>query len=117
MKLSNANTQDIASTVLLKPEASEPEILEKFADRESLLKVNGQLIADLKKRVMARRFKPQAGDSIKANYARTMLQSIGLQASILKDIELDAIKKELEEVRELVKNQSCNYSSFNGRSK
>jgi hypothetical protein len=30
-----------------------------------------------------------------------------VQNAILKDIELDAIKQKLEEVRELVRNQSC----------
>jgi hypothetical protein len=30
-----------------------------------------------------------------------------VQNAILKDIELDVIKQELEEVRELVRNQSC----------
>jgi len=91
----------------MKPDTSEPGILEKIASRESLLKVNSELIANLQKRVNVKRFRPQEGDSIKLGYIRALIQSLQVQNSILKDVELDAIKQELEEVRELVKNQSC----------
>ncbi len=47
------------------------------------------------------------GDSIKLGYIRALIQSLQVQNAILKDVELDALKKELEEVRELVRNQSC----------
>ncbi len=87
-------------------DTNEPEIIQNFSSRESLLKANAQLIADLQKRIMSRRFRPQTDDSVKLSYVRALIQSLGLQAAIIKDIELDAIKQELEEVRELVKNQS-----------
>lgn len=86
---------------------SKPEIIKTYSSRESLLKANAQLIADLHKRVICRRFRPQAGDSVKLSYARALIQAIGLQSAILKDIELDEVKHELQELRELVENQSC----------
>lgn len=85
----------------------EPEIIRNSSSRESLLKVNAELIFNLQKRVNVKRFRPQEGDSIKLGYIRALIQSLQVQNSILKDVELDAIKQELEEVRELVKNQSC----------
>jgi len=85
---------------------SEPEIIANFPCRESLLKVNAELIANLQKRINVKRFRPQEGDSIKLGYMRALIQALQVQNAILKDIELDAIKQELEEVRELVKSHS-----------
>ncbi len=77
-----------------------------FPCRESLLKVNAELIANLQKRVNVKRFRPQEGDSVKLGYIRALIQALQVQNAILKDVELDSLKKDLEEVRELVKNQS-----------
>jgi hypothetical protein len=49
----------------------------------------------------------QEGDSIKLGYIRALIQALQSQNAILKDEEMDAIKRELEEVKELVKNQAC----------
>ena len=86
---------------------SEPEKAINFPCRESLLKVNAELIAHLQKRVNVKRFRPQEGDSIKLGYIRALIQALQVQNAILKDVELDAIKQEIEEVRKLVKNQPC----------
>lgn len=91
----------------MKPDTGELEEIKNFSSRESLLKTNAELIADLRKRVSTRRFRVAEGDSVKLSYVRALIQSIGLQATILKDVELDAIKHELEVLRELVRNQSC----------
>lgn len=87
----------------MKTDAIEPEILENSSSRESLLKVNAQLITTLQNRVNVKRFRVQEGDSVKLGYIRALIQALQVQNAILKDIELDAIKQELEEVRELVK--------------
>jgi hypothetical protein len=91
----------------MKTDASEPEKTIFFPCRESLLKVNAELISNLQKRINLKRFRPQEGDSIKLGYIRALIQALQVQNAILKDIELDALKQELEEVRELVRNQSC----------
>jgi hypothetical protein len=82
---------------------NEPEKTIIFPCRESPLKVNAELIANLQKRVNVKRFRPQERDSVKLGYIRALIQALQVQNAILKDIELDAIKQELEEVRELVK--------------
>jgi hypothetical protein len=45
-------------------------------------------------------------DSVKPGCIRALIHILQVQNAISQDIELDAIKQELEEVRELVKNQS-----------
>jgi hypothetical protein len=79
----------------------------KFSSRESLLKTNSELIDALQKRINVKRFRVQEGDSIKLGYIRALIQALQSQNAILKDEEMDAIKRELEEVKELVKNQAC----------
>lgn len=90
----------------MKTDAIEPKILENSSSRESLLRVNAQLIVQLQKRVNVTRFRVQEGDSIKLGYIRALIQALQAQNAILKDVELDAIQQELEEVRELVKSQT-----------
>lgn len=92
---------------IMKTYTSDPEITENLASRDSLLRSNSKLIAQLQKRVSAKRFRVQEGDTIKLGYVRALIQSLQVQNAIIKDVELDALKKELEEVRELVKKQSC----------
>ncbi len=91
----------------MQTDTSKPEKTNNFPCRESLLKVNAELISNLQKRINVKRFRPQEGDSIKLGYIRALIQALQVQNAILKDVELDALKKELEEVRELVRNQSC----------
>lgn len=83
-----------------------PENKKKFASRESLISANSDLLETLHKRLAVVRFRPAEGDSIKLAYIRVYIQALQAQNSILKDIELDDIKAELEELRELVKCQS-----------
>jgi hypothetical protein len=87
---------------------SEPEKTIIFPCREILLKVNAELIANLQKRVNVSRFRVQEGDTVKLGYIRALIQALQVQNAILKDVELDTLRKELEEVRELVRNQSSN---------
>lgn len=89
----------------MKTDTIEPELFDKISSRESLLSVNAQLIVQLQKRVNVNRFRAQDGDSIKLGYIRALIQALQAQNAILKDIELDALRQELEEVRELVKGQ------------
>jgi hypothetical protein len=90
----------------MKIDNNKPEKTINSTSRESLLKVNTELIANLQKRVNVKRFRVQEGDSVKLGYIRVLIQALQVQNAIIKDIELDVIKQELEEVRELVKNQS-----------
>jgi len=77
-----------------------------FSSRNSLLKANAELIENLQKRINVKRFRPQEGDSIKLGYIRVLIQALQAQNSILKDTELDELKREIEELKELMKCQS-----------
>jgi len=74
-----------------------------FSNRESLLSVNSALIAQLQDRLKAKRFRPQEGDSSKLGYIRALIQALQAQNAILKDSELDELKKEIEELKDLMK--------------
>jgi hypothetical protein len=77
-----------------------------FSNRESLLSANSVLISQLQNRLRAKRFRPQEGDSIRISYMRALIQALQCQNAILKDAELDDLKKELEELKEALKCQS-----------
>lgn len=91
----------------MKTETTEPEISEIFTDRSSLLKTNSKLISQLQKRVTSARFRVQEGDNVRLAYIRALTNLILAQNTILKEVELDNLARELEEVKELVRNQSC----------
>lgn len=78
-----------------------------FSNRESLLSANSLLISQLQARLKAKRFRPQTGDSIRIGYMRALIQALQCQNAILKDAELDDLKKELEELKEAMK---CQFS-------
>jgi hypothetical protein len=90
----------------MKTDINKTEISLNFYSRDSLLKANAELIDNLKKRINVKRFRLQEGDSIKLGYIRALIQALHAQNAILKDAELDDLKKEIEELRELVKCQS-----------
>lgn len=77
-----------------------------FSSREFLLKTNAELIENLQKRIYVKRFRPQEGDSIKLGYIRALIQALQAQNAILKDSELDDLKKEIEELKDLMKCKS-----------
>lgn len=77
-----------------------------FSSRESLLKANSELIENLQKRINVKRFRSQEGDSIKLGYIRALIQALKVQNEILKDTEIDEIKTEIEELKEVLKCQS-----------
>jgi len=83
-----------------------PENSLNFSSRESLLKANAELIGNLQKRINVKRFRPQEGDSIRLGYIRALMQALKVQNEILKDTEIDDLKKELEELKEVLKCQS-----------
>ena len=77
-----------------------------FSFRDSLLKANSELIVNLQKRINVKRFRPQEGDSIKLGYIRALIQALQAQNAILKDAEIDNLKKEIEELKDLMKCKS-----------
>ncbi len=87
----------------MKTDDNTPDISLNFSSRESLLKANSELIQSLQKRINVKRFRPQEGDSIKLGYIRALIQALQAQNAILKDAELDDLKKEIEELKELMK--------------
>ncbi len=90
----------------MKTDNNNPEISLNFSSRKSLLKANSELIENLQKRINVKRFRPQEGDSIKLGYIRALIQALACHNAILKDAELDDLKKEIEELKEVLKSQS-----------
>lgn len=72
-----------------------------FSSRDSLLKANSALIAQLQTRLKAKRFRPQDGDNCKLGYIRALVQALQCQNTILKDSELDEIKDRLCKLEEV----------------
>ncbi len=73
-----------------------------FSSRQSLLKTNAELIYNLQKRINVKRFRLQEGDNIKLGYLRALIQALQAQNAILKDAELEDLKQEIEELRDLL---------------
>jgi hypothetical protein len=90
----------------MKTDTPIPEKPSNFSSRESLLKANSELIENLQKRINVKRFRLQEGDSIKLGYIRVLIQALKVQNDILKDAELDELKKEIDEIKELIKCKS-----------
>jgi hypothetical protein len=74
--------------------------------RESLLKVNAELIENLRTRVNQRRYKPNSGDGVRISYCRVLIAALESHNKILKDVEFDQLKAEIEELKETMKSKS-----------
>lgn len=90
----------------MKTSSNSPDTSLNFSSRESLLRANADLISQLQKRLHSKRFRPQEGDSVKLGYIRALIQAIQTQNAVLKDIELDELKKEISELKEGLSCQS-----------
>lgn len=77
-----------------------------FSDRNSLIQANALLISQLRDRLKMKRWRVQEGESLKVSYYRALIQALQTQNSILKDSEMDELKKEIEELKELMKSPS-----------
>ena len=82
------------------------EIPINFSNRESLLNANSEIIKQLHSRLKAKRFRPQEGDGLKLAYIRVYLESLKTQNSILKDVELDQLQSDIQELKEALKSRS-----------
>ena len=96
------------NTTTMKTDIEHPYFSVNSPSRESLLKVNAELIENLRSRVNQRRFKPQPGDATRLGYYRVLISGIQVYNMVLKDTELDDLKKEIEELKELMKCRSSN---------
>ena len=90
----------------MKTDITKSENTLNYSSRESLLKANSELILNLQKRINVTRFRAQEADSIKLGYVRALIQAVQAQNAILKDSELDDLKTEIAELREVLKCQS-----------
>jgi hypothetical protein len=68
--------------------------------REALIAANEDLITKLQSRLKAKRFVPHDGDSQKQGYIRLLIQALKVHNEILKDVELDQLKQEIQELKE-----------------
>lgn len=65
-------------------------------DRPKLLDISSRLIEDIFFRVDTERFREREGDSVKLQYLRVLVQAVQAHNAILKDTEIDEIKKRLD---------------------
>ena len=75
-------------------------------ERYELIQSNKALIKSLEKRLKAKRFIVRDGDYQKQGYIRLLIQALKVQNEILKDFEIDDLKKEIEEMKEQIKCKS-----------
>lgn len=75
-------------------------------ERYELIQSNKALIKSLEKRLKAKRFIVREGDYQKQGYIRLLIQALKVQNEILKDFEIDDLKKEIEEMKEQIKSKS-----------
>ena len=75
-------------------------------ERYELIQSNKALIKSLEKRLKAKRFIVREGDYQKQGYIRLLIQALKVQNEILKDFEIDDLKKEIEEMKEQIKCKS-----------
>jgi hypothetical protein len=75
-------------------------------ERYELIQSNKVLIKNLEKRLKAKRFIVREGDCQKQGYIRLLIQALKVQNEILKDTEIDELKKEIDEMKELIKCKS-----------
>ncbi len=89
----------------------------KLLTLESLLNVNSELIEQLQKRLKAKSFRAQEGDSLKLAYIRVFIQALQVQNTILKDLDIDEFQKRFEALGNSQAQNGCalaNTSLFTG---
>jgi hypothetical protein len=74
-----------------------------FSDRNSLIHANAVLISQLQSRLKMKRWRVQEGESLRVSYFRTLILALQAQNAILKDGEMDQLKAEIVEHKELMK--------------
>ncbi len=75
-------------------------------ERYELIQSNKALIKSLEKRLKAKRFLVREGDYQKQGYIRLLIQALKVQNEILKDFEIDDLKKEIDAMKEQIKCKS-----------
>ena len=76
------------------------EILPEKIDRSRLMDISSSLVESLHIRLNVNRFKEREGDSTRLQYARALIQALQAHNAILKDTEIDDIKKRLDLLEE-----------------
>lgn len=65
-------------------------------DRSHLLDISSKMIKEILRRIKGKRFRPTEGDAVKLQYLRVLISAIQAHNTILKDSELEEIKKRLD---------------------
>jgi hypothetical protein len=82
------------------PDDSSNESQEKIS-RELLMQMTSRLIRILHKRTTSRRFKPSGHDSPRLQYARTTVAAIQAYTALLRDDEIETLKRRIESLERL----------------
>lgn len=77
--------------------------------RDALILSNETLIEGLERRLKPKRFVPHEGDYQKQGYIRLLIQALKVQNEILKDSEVEELRKELAEIKETINRAEGKY--------
>ena len=81
-----------------------PKLDEKISsrpDREEILLLCADLISRLHSRACCNRFIEREGDKTRVSYARTLVSALQTYGTLLKDSELDSLKRRIEALEQL----------------
>lgn len=74
------------------------EDLPEKIDRSRLMDISSSLVESLYIRLNVERFKEREGDSTRLQYIRALIQALQAHNAILKDTEIDDIKRRLDDL-------------------
>jgi hypothetical protein len=70
-------------------------------DRDEILTLASELITLLHHRTCGERFREQDGDKMRTTYARVLVSAIQAYSGLLKDAELDELKRRIEAIEQV----------------
>lgn len=82
-------------------------IKNRYMNREELLNSNSELIILLQKRLKAKRWRVQEGETVKLSYIRALIQALQAQNMILKDYELEEMNNRLKTLERLANEKTA----------
>jgi len=82
---------------MYKKSARKEDLPEKI-DRSRLMDISSSMVESLYIRLNVERFKEREGDSTRLQYVRALIQALQVHNAILKDTEIDDIKRRLDDL-------------------
>jgi hypothetical protein len=80
--------------------------LKNIESRQAIIKANSILITQLRNRLKAKRFRSVESDNIKQGYIRLLIQALKCQSDVLGALEVELLRQEVSELKEMIVNDS-----------